>query len=131
MRRPRGFTVLAVLLVLLAISGLVNAWWAMSDNPFEWRRPVLAASNGIVYALTALATAVGLWICARWALAAYAVWALSALLAMVLYQADAGILDRFGPGAGEPWWGNLISGLPLLGLGAWYIWDRLRRTPDS
>jgi hypothetical protein len=92
-KRPPGLSVIAIILALLAVSGVMNAfiWSQLSaslppDAPAHLRAgvnalasPVVSAS-AIFYAITALCAAVGVWAMRDWAPLAILAWGVGVLI---------------------------------------------------
>jgi len=78
MKRPTGFTMLAVLLGWLTLAGVGNA----VIGPAHGVLRILA----LAYAVAAGATAFGLWKVRAWAFSAFLAWALVVVLMMVAMQ---------------------------------------------
>ena len=66
MKRPVGFTVLAVVLCWVAVPGVCNALIGPARGVFR----LLA----LAYAINAVVTAVGLWMARKWAFTAFLSW---------------------------------------------------------
>ena len=112
MKRPVGFTLLALLFAWLALGGFGFAWASPRTDPAQvaalgLRVPVMVAI-GLLYGGAASAAAVALWRVAAWAPRAILIWGGCLVAGMVAFQAMIGI-------AGEPWWLVL---LPHLMFGA-------------
>lgn len=122
MKRSMGFTGLAVLLLLLAVSGFANGWLALTGKA-PLPAPTLWAAVSLVYGVLALAAAVGLWRVTEWAWAAFLAWTASAVLTMALYVTQAQ--------HGHPQWGPLAYTLGLLGLAVWYVRRSLNKRAEE
>src|SRR5687767_11744132 len=83
MPRPPGATALSILLVVLGGAGFGNAYVMVTES--EYGAPVLA-TVAVLYGITALACAVGLWRRKRWAYPAFLLWAVVVLLGAVVFQ---------------------------------------------
>ena len=100
MRRPRSFTLLAVLLAWLGLGGLALAFWAHSIDV----RPGVALAfqaGGLAYGLSALVSAIALWRVRPWAGTALRAWGVAAgagaLLPLLVVKAPASpILQALG-----------------------------------
>jgi hypothetical protein len=100
-KRPRSFTILALLFGWLAFAGFGFAWAVTRVNSAQLNElhldaPTLAAI-GLLYGSSAAAVMVGLWLVAPWTPRAVLAWGATLLIQMVALQAMIGI-------AGEPWW---------------------------
>jgi len=81
-RRPRGLTVLALLLAWLSVGAITLALVRPTPTPdLPWTWYQLAAG---LYALTAIPAAVGMWRRNSWAPTAFSIWSVAALLTGVL-----------------------------------------------
>jgi len=81
-RRPRGLTVLALLLAWLSVGAITLAIVRPTPTPdLAWTWYQLAAG---LYALTAIPAAVGMWRRNSWAPTAFSILSVAALLAGVL-----------------------------------------------
>ena len=112
MKRPFGFTILAVLFAWLTMAGFAYAWASARVSPaqlsaFHLHAPVMALC-GIAYGAAALAAAIGLWRCRAWVLRAILAWGVIVLLGLASFQSMIGM-------RGEPWW---LVVLPHVMLGA-------------
>jgi len=78
MKRPIGFTVLALALGWVAVGGVGNALI----------RPMLGLLRflELAYAITAIVAAIGLWKIRSWAFVAFLVWAVVVVLTMFALQ---------------------------------------------
>ena len=83
MHRPLGASILAILLFVLGVAGFGNAY--VMSTQFDYGTPVLAAV-AILYGVTALASAVGLWRRQRWAYPAFLSWGAVVLLGFIVSQ---------------------------------------------
>ena len=83
MQRPLGATVLSILLVALGVAGFGNAYFMVTES--EYGAPVLAAV-AVLYGITALGSAVGLWRRKRWAYPAFLLWTVVVLLGAIVLQ---------------------------------------------
>jgi len=83
MHRPLGVSILAILLLVLAIAGLGNTY-VMATQPGYGGR--LLAAVALVYGVTALASAVGLWRRRRWAYSAFLAWGTTILVGAIAFQ---------------------------------------------
>jgi uncharacterized membrane protein (DUF2068 family) len=83
MQRPLGATMLAILLIFLGVAGFGNAYVMVTES--EYGAPVLAAV-AVLYGITALASAVGLWQRKHWAYPAFLLWGAVVLFGAVLFQ---------------------------------------------
>jgi len=81
MNRPRTFTLLSILSLVLFFGGLAASWATISGSGDYSRIPL--AGLLFCYALAALANAVGLWRCQKWAALALRIW-VATFLAYVL-----------------------------------------------
>jgi len=74
--RPIGVTILAAILMLIALRGFSSLLGA-PDQVFSQRIASAAAADllGVAYALCAIVAAVALWEMKTWAIYAYAAWA--------------------------------------------------------
>jgi hypothetical protein len=97
--RPPGLSVIAVLLALLAVSGLLNAFvWSRigatlpPDAPARLRAAVKILATPVVsvaaifYAITALCSAVGVWQMRTWAPLAILAWGVGVLTLGVIFS---------------------------------------------
>lgn len=83
-KRPRGITLLAILLVGATIGGIVIAglsWMFAGSVGLPW---YTFAAIGSAYALSAGGSGIGLWRMARWAVGVFVVWGATAVLASIL-----------------------------------------------
>jgi hypothetical protein len=80
LKRPRGFTILSLLLLYLAVVGTAKGIKLIA--PYGY----IPASLSVIYGLTAMASAIGLWIFRPWALHATITWSITALLLMFNMQ---------------------------------------------
>jgi hypothetical protein len=78
MKRPVGFTIMALILGWLALAGAGNAFVGPAQG--------LLRFFALAYAIAACVAAVGLWRMRSWAFAAYLVWAGVVLLTMIAMQ---------------------------------------------
>ena len=101
MKRPAGFTLLALLFAWLTIAGFAYAIAAQTAKPDQlaaWHlRPAILTLMGLAYGTSAAAVTLGLWRAAPWTSNAIVVWGVSLLLNIAALQAMIGV-------AGEPWW---------------------------
>lgn len=72
MKRPIGFTVLALVMGWLGISAFLNAWAFFTGG--EIALPIALLPLMILYGITALATMVGIWKMRYWVLIALKSW---------------------------------------------------------
>ena len=78
MRRPLGFTILALVLGWCAIAGVGLAYWAVISPAPQYVRLALAAV-GLVYGVSAGVSALALWRNRSWAERPLWVWAVACL----------------------------------------------------
>ena len=90
MPRPLGATVLSILLIVLGLAGFGNAYVMVTES--EYGAPVFAGV-AILYGITALASAIGLWRRKRWAYPAFLLWAAVVLLGAVAFQVLSAEVD--------------------------------------
>jgi uncharacterized membrane protein len=86
MKRPVGFTVMALALGWLAIGGVANLFVGSTQGLLHF--------FALIYAITAIITAIGLWKMKIWAFPAYLAWMGAVILTMIAMQ-----LGRFR----NPW----------------------------
>ena len=100
--RPRGLSIIAVLLTMMAVSGLLNAfiWPHLSaslpdEMPAQMRvgvgmlaSPVVSAVE-ILYAISALCAAVGIWRTRPWAPPAVLAWGGCAVIMICIFAVVA------------------------------------------
>lgn len=112
MKRPGGITVLAILLGWLAIAGGLNAWFIFrGDSP---DLGMVFGVGALVYALAALAAAIGLWRMASWAPGALHAWM---LICVLIFAGLAYSFDDFIRGGIPGLVGfSLFIGLLFLGI---------------
>ena len=136
-KRPPGLSVIAIILALLAVSGVMNAfiWSQLSaslppDAPAHIRdavntlaSPVVSAS-AIFYAITALCAAVGVWAMRDWAPLAILVWGVGVLMlggaALMLFpqMLDMSSNSLFLACAQL---GGIVVAIAILGATWWYV----------
>jgi hypothetical protein len=80
LKRPTGFTLLALTLAWSTIGGLGLAYWAATTDV---RAGVQVAFElvGLVYAGACIASAMGLWLAGKWTSRPLFVWALTSIVA--------------------------------------------------
>ena len=78
MKRPVGFTILALVLCWLALAGFGNAFVGPAQGGFR----VLA----MIYGIAAISSAVGLYKMSAWANTALSIWAGVMVLTMIVMQ---------------------------------------------
>jgi hypothetical protein len=110
-KRPFGFTILALLFAWLTVAGVAYAFAATQlaqsqIDSLHLSRPVMIIS-GMAYGVTALASCAGLWLNRPWVRRAILIWGGVLLLVMAAVQGMIGV-------RGEPWW---LAVLPYLLLG--------------
>ena len=76
-KRPIGFIILALFLGWLSIAAFVNAFFGLGNL-----NPILA----LLYGVTAIITAAGLWKMKSWTFTAYLAWCATVILMMVVMQ---------------------------------------------
>ena len=81
MNRSRTFTLLSLLSLLLSIGGLAVSWVTISGSGGDSQTPLAVIS--FIYAVAAVATAIGLWRCRKWVVLTFRIW-VAAFLAYVL-----------------------------------------------
>ena len=72
MKRPTGFTISALILTWLAITGFMNAWEILTSMDSEVSRSL--GYIAVLYASTAFLSAIGLWLMRQWSLLAIRSW---------------------------------------------------------
>jgi hypothetical protein len=72
MNRPRTFTLLSLLALVLCMGGLVISWTTISGKSSDSQ--LLLAAVSFAYAAAAAATAIGLWRCQKWVVVALRIW---------------------------------------------------------
>jgi len=80
LKRPKVFTILSVLFAYLAVIGTAKGLKLIA--PYGY----VPASLSVIYGLTAMASAIGLWMFRPWALHTTIVWSITALLLMFNMQ---------------------------------------------
>jgi hypothetical protein len=100
LKRPVGLTILALLLGWLALGafGLTLTAETLAELHVRWQRVRLGA---LVYGLTAVVAAVGLWRQRRWGYLAFLAWIAVMLTAVFWWPAVF-------PRPVLPWWGALL-----------------------
>ncbi|HEX2251124.1 MAG TPA: hypothetical protein VHH32_12315 [Gemmatimonadales bacterium] len=98
--RPAGITLLAALLVLLAVVGFVMSLTAETVADQEGARWQLLRFGALLYGVTAVVAAIGLWKLRRWGYLAFVGWVAAVLLAGLVVPAVI-------PEARLPWWVSL------------------------
>ncbi len=83
MKRPKGFAVLSILLAYFAVAGTTKGLILIAPNGY------FPAILSVIYGLTAIASALGLWIFRPWALHATVAWSITTILLMFNYQFGA------------------------------------------
>lgn len=78
MKRPLGFTIMALFLGWLALAGIGNALIGPAQG--------LLRFFALAYAIAAIATAIGLWKMRSWTFTAYLAWAGVVMLTMIAMQ---------------------------------------------
>ena len=119
--RPGGITALAVIVAFFALSGFGNAALVLSEGG-GWTHKTLAVISAVVYGLSGAAASIGLWRMRRWTIAAYGIWAMTAIGTILLF-----LFDFVPPDARRPI-ASLIWPVALLGLGYFYIRRTLNGT---
>lgn len=128
MHRPKGYTVLAVLLATFSLAGLGN----LVASPVDALGLAHSAALPLLIAVYTAAAAIGawsLWRAQRWAPEAYLVWALTAM-GLILYFQLRIAPQMFAllspqvpvPEASLP--GGLVASGGLLAAGYWYLRSR-------
>jgi hypothetical protein len=72
MKRPVGFTIIAILLGIVAIAGISSAWGMLSGALGDM--PLALGIIALVFGIAAAATAVGLWRLDAWVITALRIW---------------------------------------------------------
>jgi len=100
LKRPVGLTILALLLGWLAIGafGLSLTAETLTQLHARWQ---LVRLGALVYGLTAVVAAVGLWKLRRWGYLAFLAW-IAVVLTMVLWW------PAVFPQPVMPWWGAFL-----------------------
>jgi peptidoglycan/LPS O-acetylase OafA/YrhL len=99
--RPAGITLLAAVLVLLALVGFLMSMTAETVAEQEGPRWQLLRFGALLYGVTAIVAAIGLWKLRRWGYLAFVGWVGAVLLASMAVPAAI-------PEAGLPWWAPLV-----------------------
>lgn len=95
--RPTGVTVLAAVLVLLALIGFVLSLTAETVAAQEGPQWQLIRFGALLYGVTAMVAAIGLWKLRRWGYLAFVGWVAAVLLAGLVVPAVI-------PQPRLPWW---------------------------
>jgi hypothetical protein len=122
--RPGGITALSIIIAFFALSGFGNAALVSSDGG-GWTHYTLELISAITYGFSGALASIGLWRMRRWTLAAYSIWALTAIGAIVLF-----LIDFVPPEARRPI-AYLAWPVLLLSLGYWYIRRALNRAAPA
>ena len=72
MNRPRTFTLLSLLSLLLSIGGLAASIATISGSGGDSQIPLAVIS--FIYSVAAAATTIGLWRCRKWVVLAFRIW---------------------------------------------------------
>jgi hypothetical protein len=115
MKRPRGFSILAVFLVFVGVGSIPAGIGALVAKPDSLVFPRAIGLIGLAYGILALLCATALWRQSAQAPRLFGLWSLSATTLLVSYQ--------LGP-LPMPLWFFLATFLPiagLLGLGYRYV----------
>ncbi len=119
MKRPFGITLLAVCLYWLGFGGLMLAVVAPTlaglGVPWVWYR-----AAGLVYGVSAIITATGLWRQAAWTHKVFLGWAATALAAGSLPALTL-------PHSDTPWW-VILLGITMIGAALWPVSRYIRRS---
>jgi|WetSurMetagenome_2_1015567.scaffolds.fasta_scaffold814255_1 hypothetical protein len=78
MKRPPGFTIMALALGWLAFAGFGNAFIGITNGILRFLT--------LIYAITAIVTAIGLWKMRTWAFQSYLAWAVVVVFTMLAMQ---------------------------------------------
>jgi hypothetical protein len=100
-RRPVGISVIAILLVLLALAALMFSMTAEAVAMLEGARWHLVQFSTLVLGLTAVVAAVGLWKTRRWGYLAFVAWVAAVVIAGVFWPL---VFSASRP----PWWVTLV-----------------------
>lgn len=118
MQRPLGATILAILLIILGTAGFGNAYVMVTES--EYGAPVLAAV-AVLYGITALASAFGLWRKKRWAYPAFLLWAVVVFLGAVVFQVLIAQLD----------WLKVVGFLLVVGTFLYFVARYVRKVSSA
>jgi uncharacterized membrane protein (DUF2068 family) len=99
--RPAGLSLLATVLILLALAAFVLALTAEAVAMLEGARWRLIQVGALIYGVTAIVAAVGLWRLRRWGYLAFVGWVGAVLLAGLLTPVVV-------PRSHLPWWASLV-----------------------
>jgi hypothetical protein len=100
LKRPTGISVLAIVLGVLAIGAFVLTMTAevLAELGVKWR---LVQFTAMMYGLTAVVAAYGMWRMRRWGYLAFVGWVAAVLLSSLSWPA-------MFPALRAPWWTALI-----------------------
>src|SRR5690606_10698726 len=107
LKRPSGFTILALLLTGLALGGFGLAYWA-SVTPTVPRVRWVFGGVGAFYGIVSSAAAFGLWRIRPWATRTLWAWTAASL--------GAAWLPHLFPSNGAPLWSTAVGTLLVLAL---------------
>ena len=82
MKRPIGFTISALILTWIAITGFMNGWGILS-NPATGNS-LLTGYIALIYAVAAIISAFGLWMMKKWSVIAVRCWMAACLLFIII-----------------------------------------------
>lgn len=118
MQRPLGASILALLLVVLGMAGFGNAYLMSTESGYG--TPILA-TVALIYGVTALASAVGLWRRQRWAYSAFLLWGAVIVVGAIVSQISVAQL---------PWW-KLLVFLLMVGAVFYFVARYVRKVSTA